>query len=231
MNLSYFIAKRISFRQQRSISTLMVRLAIISIALSISVMEISLSLVQGFETAIREKVIGFVSHIQIGDYGFLGNAATEIEPLRDSTNVIDLIRKQPYVQSVSPYIIKWAMIDADGEMEVLMLKGIDKNYDFSFFKGHLKQGKLPDLSVENQSLEILISQKQAELLQLKVGDKATILFIQDPIKRRPVKISGIYNTGLEEFDRITVFCDMRLLQKVMRWEESDAMGNRSGLVH
>ncbi len=224
MNLSLFIAKKISFRQQRSISTLMIRLAILSIAVAIAVMEVSLSLVQGFESAIREKVIGFVSHIQIGNYGFLVDGSNEIEPLTDSTGTVNRIKKESYVQSISPYILKWAMIEAKEEMEVLMLKGIDKDYNFDFFRRNLISGKLPSFKDSTESLEILISQKQASLLKLKEGDKATILFIQDPIKRRPVRVSGIYNTGLEEFDRTTVFCDLRLLQKVMKWKENEVMG-------
>lgn len=202
----------------------MVRLTIITVALAVCVMEVSLSLVKGFEQAISDKVVGFVSHIQIREYNADKETNPEIEPLQDENGTIPQIQKMPFVQSVSPYIVKWAMVEKGENTEVFMLKGIDKNYDWSFFKNTLKEGKIPDLNGDDESLQVLISQAQAHILNAKVGDKITITFIQDPIKRRPVKVAGIYNTGLEEYDKITLFCDIRLLQNVMKWQTGEVMG-------
>jgi lipoprotein-releasing system permease protein len=202
----------------------MVRLTIITIALAICVMEVSMSLVQGFEQAISDKVIGFVSDIQIREYNSDKEANPEVAPLEDKNGTIGNIQKMSFVKSVSPYIIKWAMVEKGENTEVFMLKGIDKNYDWTFFKNTLKEGKIPDFTGEEESLQVLISQAQAHILNAKVGDKITITFIQDPIKRRPVKVAGIYNTGLEEYDKITLFCDIRMLQNVMKWANNEVMG-------
>lgn len=222
--LPYFISKRIAFRSHRAVSQLMVRLTILTVALAIGVMEIASSLVQGFETAITDKVIGFVSHIQIREYNTDEDNNPELHPLRDKTGSLKLMRNQPFVEHISPYILKWAMVEKSENMEVFMLKGIDGQYDWGFFGDNLRAGKLPDFSGGVESLEVLVSQKQAEILDLKIGDKLTISFIQDPIKRRPVKVAGIYNTGFEEFDKITLFCDLRMLQNVMGWQPDEVMG-------
>lgn len=240
MNFEYFFAKKIAFKNPRAVSALVVRLAIITIALAVAVMEISLSLAQGFQDSIKQKVIGFVSHVQVGQYGFLDHLTAEVSPIKDTLGMRALIQKQPDVKSVSPYILKWAMIESKGNIEVWMLKGIDANYDWDFFKKALKEGKMPDYGSKralseaemslDESLDILISRKQAQKLELKVGEKATLLFIQNPVKRRPVKVVGIYDTGLEEFDAITLFCDIRLLQNVMKWQPSEVMGYEVDLV-
>ncbi|MFN0203826.1 MAG: ABC transporter permease [Bacteroidia bacterium] len=226
MWFEYFFAKRIVWQNQRAVSSLVVKLAILSIALAIAVMEISLSLVQGFETEIQRKVIGFLSHIQIGKYGFLDNMNAEVMPIKNSADFVQKIKAVPQVKSVTPYIQKWALVEAGDVLEILELKGVDTTYDWPFFEKALKQGKLPNLKEPDESLEILISETQARKLKLKVNDKATILFIEDmnQLKRRPVKISGIYNTGLEEFDAIRLFCDMRMLQNVMKWDSLSVMG-------
>lgn len=203
---------------------LLVYLAIISIALAVAVMEISVSLVQGFQDAIKQKIIGFVSHVQVGGFGFTENMSVEVNPISDSSGLQKRIAALPYVQSVSPYIMKWTMIESAENTDVLMLKGIDSKYDWRFFSRSLKAGKLPDFTKNDESLEILISRIQAQKLNLKVGDKAKLLFIQDPIKRRPVKVAGIYDTGLEEFDAIILFCDIRLIRNVMGWGKTDWMG-------
>lgn len=226
MVFEYFFARRITWNNPQAVSSLVVKFAILSIALSVAVMEVSLSLVQGFETEIQRKVIGFVSHIQIGKYGFLDNMNAEIKPIEHTPEFSAKIKKMADVKNVIPYISKWALVESGNSLEILALKGINEEYDWTFFKKSLKSGTLPNLKMPDESLEVLISQKQSKLLNAKVGDKLTILFIEDKstMKRRPVKVVGIYNTGLEEFDATTLFCDMRMLQNVMKWSANEVMG-------
>lgn len=222
MNFEYFFAKRITFKHQRAVSGLVVKLAVISIALAVAVMEIALSFVQGFDEEIQNKVIGFGSHIQIGNY--LGAFDNEIEPLPKEAYFKTGIENMEQVASVAPYVIKWGMIKSKTTQEGVMLKGIDESFDWEFFEQALISGELPVLDGKKASREVLISKRMSNLLQLEVGDKATAYFFQDPPKRRPLKIVGIYETGMEEFDNVILLCDMRLLQKVIGWEEDQVMG-------
>ncbi len=222
MNFEYFFARRIVFNNKRKVSTLVVRLAIITIALAVATMEISLSFVQGFETEIQKKVIGFGSHLQIGN--FLREYDTEIKPLDLSDPILDTLRANPYVASVSPFVLKEALLKSDGGSAGIGLKGVNGNYDWRFFQSVLKEGEIPDYGGEKLSLEVLISRKQAKQLQLKVGDRVRLYFLTDPIRQRKIQVGGIYETGMEEFDNLTVICDMKMLQKIWKWEDEEVSG-------
>ncbi|MEM6265115.1 MAG: FtsX-like permease family protein [Bacteroidota bacterium] len=217
MNFSYFFARRITFKQQRSVSVLMVRLAVLSIALAVAVIELSQAFVQGFETEIQNKVIGFGSHIQIGSYFSL---AEEEIPLTYDTAFVEQVDTIPAVAAIAPYVTEVGVMVGPVSQTGVVLKGVDKRYDWSFFANALQEGELPNLDEDKVSLEILISRKQAQTLGLKVGDKSKIFFLKDPPRRRPVKVIGIYETGMEEFDLNIVMCDMRLVQKIRRWRNN-----------
>ena len=224
MNFEYFFARRITFVNQRSVSDLVVKLAIISIALAVATMEISLSVVQGFESAIQNKVVGFASHVQIGTYARDFNK--EVIPLVMRDTATADIKAIPNVSTVAPYVELIAFCQSDVNMDIASLKGVDSTYHWSFFEGSLKEGRLLDLSGENQALEILISQTQADLFGLKVEDKARLLFWSggERIRRRQVKVVGIYETGMEEFDSHMMVCDMRMLQRIWGWDSTQVSG-------
>lgn len=252
MNFSLFFARRITFQHQRSVSGLVVKLAIFSISLAVATIEISLSFVQGFETEIQNKVIGFGSHIQIGNY--LPVLDTEVVPLpkddpmiaaletavmvvQDSVAISlgsqkfvlftrdDTIRN--FVQSVSPYVERIAYFKSDAGQAGISFKGVDSTYDWNFFASALKEGGIPDYRGE-PSRDILISRKQAQELDLKVDDKAHVFFFRESMDqrplRRPVTVAGIYETGMEEFDNAIMICDMRVLQRVWRWSDEEVSG-------
>jgi lipoprotein-releasing system permease protein len=226
MNFEYFFARRITLRTQRKASTLTVRLAIISIALAVATMEIALSFVQGFETEIQKKVVGFGSHIHLGTY--FRQLDTEIKPLPKDEESLAQIRQLPGVVSLSPYVEMAAALKSKSGWDGVRLKGVDGAYDWHFFQQVLKDGYIPqyDRDIPTGVLEILISRKQSRRLSLNTGDKAVLLFIaaQENFKRRPVTVAGIYETGMEEFDNNVVICDMRLLQDIWGWESNEVGG-------
>ncbi|MDX2246780.1 MAG: FtsX-like permease family protein [Bacteroidia bacterium] len=222
MNFEYFFAKRITFKTQRAASGLVVRLSILSIALAVATMEVALSVVQGFQTEIQNKVVGFGSHIQIGNY--YHEEDTEILPLPKNEPAIDSVRALPEVVSVSPYVFRTSLFNSERGWDGVLLKGVDKNYDWGFFSSVLKEGSIPDYSGPEESLQILVSRKQARNLDLRIGDKARLMFLPAPPRRRQVEIAGIYETGMEEFDNNIMICDMRLLQKIWRWQEDQVSG-------
>ena len=253
MNFSLFFARRITFKNQRSVSNLVVRLAIISIALAVATIEISLSFVQGFETEIQNKVIGFGSHIQIGNY--LPTLDTEVIPLakdeamiatlskgvmvvRDSVSIPlgsrswtlfvrrDTVRN--FIRSISPYVERVAYFKSDAGQAGISFKGVDSTYDWRFFASALKEGAIPGYREAQASRDILISRRQSKELDLLAGDKAHVFFFRESMDqrplRRPVTVVGIYETGMEEFDNAVMICDMRMLQRVWRWNDDQVSG-------
>jgi len=226
MNFEYFFARRITLKTQRRASTLTVRLAIISIALAVATMEIALSFVQGFETEIQKKVVGFGSHIHVGTY--FRQLDTEVSPLPKDEPAIEQIRQLGEVVSVNAYVELPAALKSKDGWDGIRLKGVEGDYDWSFFREVLKEGHIPDFDrdIPTGVLEVLISRKQARRLSLALGDKAVLLFLSnlESFKRRPVTIVGIYETGMEEFDNNVVICDMRLLQDIWGWQPNEVSG-------
>ena len=201
MNLSQFIALRLikSKRSKKSnLSGPLYRISILAIALSIGVMIISVAVLNGFQDEITNKVIGFGAHIQLSKYD--NNNSLEPQPIDFDAQQITAIRSIEGIKTVSPYGLKAGIVKTDTEMEGVVLKGINKNYDTQFFEKHLTQGKLFSLTDTVKSDSILISSKIASTLNFKVNDKVVIYFIQNPARVRKFVISGIYSTGLEDFD-------------------------------
>lgn len=219
-------AARITFRAQRSISNLVVRLGILSILLGVAVMEVAVSIVFGFETAIQEKVIGFGSHIHIGN--LLEEHESEVVPMPSENEFIHVISRMPEVRNVSPYILRPTMLKSKLTQEGIVLKGVDSTYDWDFFKASLKEGTMPDVTKGKRfSQDLLISVKMANVLDLHLGDKAFAYFFETDEGRARVRqfnVTGIYETGLGEFDQSNAFCDLRALREIWRWDSSEVMG-------
>ncbi len=219
-------AARITFRAQRSISSLVVRLGIISILVGVAVMEVAISIVFGFETAIQDKVIGFGSHIHVGN--LLEEHESEVLPISTDNSFIGAVRAMPEVRNASPYILRPTMLKSKATQEGIVLKGVDSTYDWDFFKASLRQGEIPNVTRgKRYSPDLLISQKMASVLDLKVGDAAYAYFFDleaGSARTRPFNVTGIYETGLGEFDQTNAFCDLRALREIWRWDSTQVMG-------
>ena len=225
MNLPQFIALRLikSKRSKKSnLSGPLYRISILAIALSIGVMIISVAVLNGFQDEITNKVIGFGAHIQLSNYD--NNNSLEPQPIDFDAKQIAAIRSIDGIKTVSPYGLKAGIVKTDTEMEGVVLKGINKNYDTQFFEKHLTQGKLFSLKDTVKSDSILISSKIAATLNFKVNDKVVIYFIQNPARVRKFVISGIYSTGLEDFDSKYILCDVRHIQKLNNWDSTQYAG-------
>lgn len=197
----------------------------VSIALAVATMEIAVSVKRGFESQIQNKVVGFGSHLQIGNY--LSLLDTEVNPLPKSESSIRSLDTLDYVKSVAPYVIHIGMYKSD-VMEDIWLKGVDSAYDWSFINTCLDTGRLPIVGLDKPSQEVLISRIQSKRLSLNVGDKFRMYFFgkseSSPLKIRPMKVVGIYDSGMEEFDDKWAFCDMLMLQKVWNLDTDEVIG-------
>jgi len=202
---------------------LVVWLAIISIALAIATMEVALSVKDGFEREIQNKVVGFGSHLQIDNY--LSLLDTEVKPLPRYLPEIRTLDTLPFVASVAPYVLHIGLYKSD-VMEDIWLKGVDSTYHWDFIAASLVEGRLPNYHQPEFSLEILISANQAKRLSLELGDKARLYFVEevDKLRMRPFEVVGIYETGMEEFDAKWAFCDLRVLQKLWDIQPDEVLG-------
>ena len=231
MNLPLFIARRIHFsdnKNKKKVSKPAVRIALCGIALGLAVMLLSLAIVVGFKNEVGRKVMGFGSHIQITS--LTNNKTYDLPPISFSDTLINAIKEVPNVDYTQITATKPAIIKTKTDFQGIVLKGVDANYNWDFFKEYLKEGELPvmsngtsvDASDAMPSNEGLISSKQADALKLKVGDKFICYFIQDQVRLRQFTISGIYSTGLADFDKLFVVADIQHIRMLNNWDNKTA---------
>ncbi|MBQ5404503.1 MAG: ABC transporter permease, partial [Bacteroidales bacterium] len=128
------------------------------------------------------------------------------------------------IAHIQRYALKPAIFKAGGQILGAMLKGVAQEYDRSFFEKNLVSGEFPDFSDSVASRRILISQKMADALNLKTGDSFAAYFVQQPMRMRKYVVSGIYSTGLEEYDKIFALVDMADIQKLNSWTKNQITG-------
>ncbi|MCF8302073.1 MAG: ABC transporter permease [Bacteroidales bacterium] len=223
MNIETFIARRILVPAKANFSRPIVRLAVISISLGLAVMIIAVAIVTGFQQAIRDKIIGFGSHIQITHFD--SNTSYEPVPISKSQPFYPSLTETEGIRNIQVYATKAGIIKTRDQIQGGVLKGVGTDYDWSFFKEKIKQGKTLDLNDSARSNNVLISTQLASLLKLKLGDPLRMYFIiNNQTRGRKFNIAGIYKTGLEEFDKRYVIGDIRHIQKLNGWDDDQVAG-------
>lgn len=224
MNTELFIVRRMigSRKARRSFSRSIVGIAIFGIALSLAVMIVAVAIVTGFKNEITNKVTGFGAHIQILNLD--SNLSYETAPVPAQLEGISKVAALKGIKNVQAFTIKAGIIKTGEEIHGAVLKGIDGAYDWSFIEKHLTAGTLFRVNDTVRTNDVVLSQSTAQLLKLGVGDRFTMYFIQDPPRARTFTISGIYNTSLEEFDRLYVFADIKQVQRLNMWQEGEVSG-------
>lgn len=224
MNFPYFIAQRLI--KGRSEGTSFSRpinvIAVIGIALGLGVMILAVAVLTGFKKQIREKVVGFGSHIQI--VNFDSNQSFETAPVSDTQAFVPAIRNLPGVKHMQVFATKAGIIKANEEIQGVVLKGIGEDYDWSYFAANMVEGTTFSVSDTGRSNSVVISKSLADMLKLSTGDSFAMIFVQDPPRMRKFVISGIYETSLEEFDKIYVFCDIGQIQRLNDWTNDQVSG-------
>ena len=216
MSLEFFIAKRIHFQQgKKNVSRPAVRIATIGIALGLAVMIIAIAVVIGFKEQIRNKTIGFGGHIQITNFD--NNNTYEMNPIKADNALIKKISAIDGVKHIQRFATKPGIIKTDSEFQGIVIKGIDKGFDWNFFKSNLVEGKIIDVSGNSTTNDVVISKYLTNLLGLKLGDSFYTYFIQDRVRARKFKIVGIYSTNFIEYDKLFLLADMRQVQALNDW--------------
>jgi lipoprotein-releasing system permease protein len=224
MNLPYFIANRLikGRREGTSFSRPINVIAIIGIAMGLGVMILAVAILTGFKQQIRDKVVGFGANIQI--MNFDSNISFETTPISDTQSFIPKIKQLPGVEHVEVFATKAGIIRTKEDIQGVVLKGIGSDFDWSYFKSNMVAGSVFTVTDTGRTDKVIISKKIADMLRLKTGDSFTMLFIQDPPRMRKFTISGIYETSLEEFDKMYVFCDIAHIKKLNGWRDDQVSG-------
>ena len=227
MNTELFIAKRLFFDKsvQQFLSKKIIQIALFGIALGLAVMIVSVAVITGFKTEIRNKVIGFGSHIQITSYE--SKNSYEIPPVSRNQPFLSDLKTLKFIKSIHVFATKPGMIKTDESIQGIVFKGVDKDYDWSFFQKNLIEGELPLLNDSNRISDILLSDNISKLLKLKTGDSAILYFVnENEVNPRmlQLKVCGIYRTSLEEFDNLFIIGDIKQVQRINDWQSDKISG-------
>ncbi len=223
MYFEQFIAKRLALSKENSFSRPVIRISVVSIALGLSVMIASVAIVQGFKNSIKEKVTGFTAHLQI--VPFDNNQSLEEQPLDTTRPFIRKLKNFPNVKHVQFSALKGGVLKTKDQIHGIILKGVDKNYDLTFLKNNLIKGRLPHFKPRHSDYEVLISQMMADKLLLDTASVLRVWFINNNDKNargRKFVVTGIYDTGMEEFDGSYIIGDLDVIVKLNGWEANSA---------
>jgi lipoprotein-releasing system permease protein len=224
MNLPYFIAQRLikGRREGTSFSRPINIIAVTGIALGLAVMILAVSILTGFKQQIRNKIVGFGSNIQI--LNFDSNYSLETIPISDTQSFIPKIRQMPGIKHIQVFATKAGIIKTEDAIQGVVLKGVGSDFDWRFFKSNLVDGSVFTVTDTGRTNEVIISRKISDMLRLKTGDSFAMYFVQDPPRSRKFIISGIYETSLEEFDKMYVYCDIGHIKRLNGWEDDQVSG-------
>jgi len=225
LNLPVFIANRLSGKDKENLSGPAVRIAVLTIALGLAVMIISVSVLVGFQSEIRNKVIGFAAHIRIDNFD--SNTSYESEPVSINQPFYPGIEEREGVRHIQVFGLKAGIIKTEDQMQGIVLKGIGKDFDWNFFRKNLISGSPFIVNDSVASNEIIISSKISSKMNLQAGDEVRMYFIsgnEAQPRGRKFIISGVYETGLEEFDEVYVLGDISHIQNLNGWDSDMVSG-------
>lgn len=227
MNIAGFIARRIAFTGEKSFSRFIIRLATAATILSVAVMIVALAITNGFQYTISQKIFSFWGHLRVQHYEAGKMASAEETAIQKNDTVLQVIRANPAVQSVNSFATKNAILKTNETIEGVLFKGVEKDYRFSQLQPFLKEGRWPVYTDSGYSNEIVLSAYTAGQLKLKVNAPVLIYFIQtdgSAPRARKLTLTGIYKTGIEEYDKYIALGDIKLIQRLNDWQPNQIGG-------
>jgi lipoprotein-releasing system permease protein len=228
MNLELFIFRRLAFSAQPSFAKFIVRVSIVAVALSMAVMILTSAIVTGFQKTISEKVFGFWGHVQIRSME-QGRSYEDV-PITITPQLLNDIGNTAGIEHVQAFATKPGILKTGGEMEGVVLKGVDKDFDRMRMNEFLEEGKFWEATDSGPSSPIVISRTTANRLKLKTGDEVLVYFVQEPMRYRKYSVSGIYKTGMAEYDKLYCLVDISSLRKLNDWMSFESGGLEIYLV-
>ena len=213
-----FIAKRFyrgNSNTKRGATRPAIRVATFGIAIGLSIMLLSISVLMGFQQELTRKVTGFAAHIEVLNSGTL--QLPDAYPISLPFYIeqkINNIEQVTHLQKISQ---KMGVLKTGIHFKPILLKGIDEAYDTTYIHTALSEGRLPTLSKDTATHEIVVSRPIANALNLQVGQRIYAYFFEDNIKMRRMSIVGIYETHLKQFDETIVITDRYTVCKLNGW--------------
>ncbi|MDR1760835.1 MAG: ABC transporter permease, partial [Bacteroidales bacterium] len=226
MNTELYIARHIvPYKGNTNISKPIVRIAIIAIALGLTVMIVAVSIILGFKSTISDKIFGFSSHIQIVNYD--NNMSFESNPIRYDSVLQRTIAHDPHVAHVQCFATKPGIVRANNSVKGVIVKGVAADYNWDFFEKHCIAGA-PFRISDSTTNKVLISKQLADMLQVEVGNAIVTTFVPSAEgkfpRKRQFEVAGIYETHLQEIDSRFIIADMRHIQALNLWKENQISG-------
>ena len=219
-----FIARRLYKSEQgsRNVSRPAVFIAQLGVALGLAVMLVTIAVSFGFKHEVRDKAVGFSSHLHISNYE--SAQSYEALPVAADSALWHTLMAMDDVTHVQRYATKAGVFRTENDFMGYVLKGVAEDYDLSFYAQYLQEGELPVFSDSIASGKILISREIASKLQLGVGDRVDSYFLQGNMRARRYTVAGIYETGFSEYDRVFALTDLKAVQALNRWEPDQVTG-------
>lgn len=227
MDITRFIAKRIAFNRQRTFSRFIIRLAAAATALSVAAMIITMAFVNGFQTAISNKVFGFWGYLHVQEYEPEKSLVSEETPVPYNDTVIQVMASVPDIKHIQAFVTKSVVLEKNKEIEGVLFKGVDTQYDFKNLSPFIKSGKAINFKDSLYSHDIMISQPIANSLKIEIGDSINVYFIsqlQGKASVRKLNVCAIYKTGIDEYDKLFAIGDIRLLRRMYDWQQNEIGG-------
>lgn len=227
MNIASFIARRLVFQKNQSFSRFIIRLSTVATAISVAVMILAFAFVEGFQYTVSSKVFSFWGHLRVQQQHSSSSGLAEELPVEKNDTVYNSIRKHPGVKQVDAFATKAAMLKTNETIEGVLLKGVEKQFSKERLQPFMKEGKWLAFDDSVQNNEIVISEYTSQQINAKVGDRILINFIDNNTtvpRVRPVTVSGIYKTGIEEYDKTFAIVDMNLIRRLNGWSDTQIGG-------
>ena len=227
MNFPLFIARRIysdHIGDQQKVSKPAIRIAVAGVAIGLAVMIISVCVVLGFKHTIRDKVVGFGSHIQVANFYTLQSSAID-QPIAIGDSMMNVLKRTDGVKHVQRFAMKQGILKTDNDFLGVMFKGVGPEFDSTFIHKNMMEGSIPHFSDQQSTNRILISKDMASKLNVKAGDRIFAYFIgEGGVRTRRFTISGVYQTNLAQYDKTTCFCDLYTARKLNAWTDDMVTG-------
>ena len=225
MNFPLFVARRIIFNAQPSFSRFIIRMAMGATAISVTAMIVTLCMVNGFQRAVSAKVFSFWGHVRVQALEPLRSAVSEESGFEGSDSIAGLVGKAAYLAHYQSFALKSVVLRTAGNFEGVLLKGVDERFAQHPF-GFITEGRNINFSNSNYSNDVLLSREMAAQLQVKPGDTIQCFFVRNAtdIRTRPLVVSGLFHTGVDEYDNNFALADLRFLRRLNLWDSTQIGG-------
>mgnify|MGYP001479485895 CR=1 FL=1 len=222
MNLHFFIANKISYQARGTFSQTIHKVAITSIAVGILSLLLSFMILGGFYKVISEKIYSFGGQLLITKYTYSNSFENASFSMNDT--LLKVLETEDYINNFQSFAFKAGLLKTKEEVQGVVFKGVDHQFDTTFFSSNIVRGRFPTFEPNGYTVEVLLSTKIANTLKVDIEDEVLIYFVQNPPRYRKLIVTGFYETGLEDFDNRFIIGDLNLVRRINDWEINQVGG-------